>query len=236
MSNTAIMNPAAPVIALNRPVTAKDVAAKLGKPLNAVYIGLSRAKDGVTTPGVMLIKKVADEMGYKGKGDIDACLRCGGTYTKTTNNQHVCHKCAPKYVPSNRYYGGNFATKEEETARMKELRNAGYSNREIAAKIGRHYMCVLNRIGKQDKELSIQNRTMGQHIRAQKNAARKQYVLNRPILEYNKRVEAHNKMKAEIAKMEAELLPQLPTIEKAAQIKIDFPLVNLSTLKPTALQ
>ena len=43
-------------------------------------------------------------------------------------------------------------------------------------------------------------------------------------------------MKVEIAKMEAELLPQLPTIEKAAQIKIDFPLVNLSTLKPTALQ
>lgn len=236
---------------MNRPVTAKDVAAKLGKPLNAVYIGLSRAKDGVNTPGVMLIKRVADEMGYKGKGDVDTCFRCGSIYTKTTNNQHVCPKCGivrkheyrRDYMRKARgtniaggYYGGNFATKEEETSRMEELRAAGYSNHEIAVKIGRSHYCVLRRIGKQDIELSIQNRNMGQHIRAQKNAARKQYVLNKPIREYNAKVEAHNKMKAEIAKMEAELRPQTPAIEKAAQIKIDFPLVDLRTVQPTALQ
>ena len=140
-------------------------------------------------------------------------------------------KASDKY-----WHNGNFKTHEEEIARMQELRNMGYSNEEIAKSIGRTRNTVRCNIGKQDPELSKQNRVMANHIRAQKNAARRLYVLNKPIREYNKRVEAHNKMKAEIAKMESELLPQLPTIEKAAQIKIDFPLVNLSTLKPTALQ
>ena len=107
---------------------------------------------------------------------------------------------------------------------------------EIARKIGRSLSMVGNYLGSQDPVLSTQNRVMAQHIRAQKNAARKQYVLNRPILEYNAKVEEHNKLKAKVVQMEAELLPQTPAIEKAAQIKIDFPLVNLSTLKPTALQ
>ena len=119
---------------------------------------------------------------------------------------------------------------------MKELRSLGYSNAEIAKAIGRHYLCVLKHIGKQDPELSTQNRAMAAHIRAQKNAARKQYVLNKPIREYNKRVEQHNKLKAEITRMEAELRGQTPAIEKAAKIKIDFPLVDLHTVQPTALQ
>ena len=134
------------------------------------------------------------------------------------------------------YWNGCFHSKKEEVRHMEELRAKGYSNAEIAKAIGRSKCTVIDNIGKQDPELSKQNRVMAAHIRAQKNAARKQYVLNRPILEYNAKVEEHNKLKAKVVQMEAELLPQAPAIEKAAQIKIDFPLVNLSTLKPTALQ
>ena len=119
---------------------------------------------------------------------------------------------------------------------MEELRARGYSNAEIAKAIGRSYDTILCAIGKQDPELSKQNVAMGAHIRAQKNAARKQYVINKPIREYNRKVEEHNKMKAKVAQMEAELKPQTPVVEQAAQIQIDFPLIDLHTVQPTQLQ
>ena len=134
------------------------------------------------------------------------------------------------------YCNGCFHSREDEVRHMKYLREQGYSNAEIAKMIGRTAQTVLANIGKQDPELSKQNVAMAQHIRAQKNAARKAYVINKPIREYNKRVEQHNKMKAELNLLQLDLLTQKPIIEQAAQTKIDFPLVNLSTVQPTALQ
>ena len=134
------------------------------------------------------------------------------------------------------YCNGCFHSREDEVRHMKYLREQGYSNSEIAKAIGRSYQAVLMNIGKQDPELSKQNVAMAQHIRAQKNAARKQYVLNKPIREYNAKVEAHNKMKAELALLQVDLLSEKPIIEKAAQTKIEFPMVNLATVQPTALQ
>ena len=241
--NTTIKNP----VAAMTPVTAKDIAAKLGKTLSAVQISLSKARKNVRTPAVVQVMKAAEEMGFKGKGDQGVCVDCGNTYTKVNSKQLICPECrklrnrehARKMRGSSLaggWFGGNFNTREEETARMKELREMGYSNKEIADKIGRSYAMVYNNLGKQDPILSKQNVAMSQHIRAQKNAARKQYVVNKPIREYNAKVEAHNKLKAEVARMEKELKPQTPAIEKAAQTKIDFPLVDLHTLQPTALQ
>lgn len=218
MSNTAIMNPAAPVIALNRPVMMNDIAEKLGKSRGCVAFYLAKSTANMQTPTAILIRATAKEMGYN---PVEA-----KSYAVKTRDGRT----------TNSWYGGNFKSHQEEITRMQELRAKGYSNAEIAKAIGRSYSSVYRNIGAQDPELSWQNSVMAAHIRAQKNAARRQYVLNKPIREYNKRVEAHNKMKAEIAKMEAELRPQTPAIEKAAQIKIDFPLVNLSTLQPTALQ
>lgn len=181
----------------------------------------------------------------------DIC-KCGKSFLKKGWNQMLCPECSKaKHVAEHKeymavynrvrrgsftYYNGNFKTRQEEIARMKELRAQGYSNNEIAKAVGRSQNTVLRNIGRQDPELSKQNVAMAAHIRAQKNAARKQYLINKPIREYNKRVEEHNKMKAEIARMEAELTPRTPAIEKAAQTKIDFPLVNLHTVQPTALQ
>ena len=119
---------------------------------------------------------------------------------------------------------------------MNELRAMGYSNQEIAKAIGRSRTYVLDNIGIQDIELSKQNRAMAQHIIAQKNAARKQYMVNKPIREYNRKVEAHNKLKAQVAQMELELKPQINAIEKAAQTKIEFPMMQMETVQPVALQ
>ena len=126
---------------------------------------------------------------------------------------------------------------------MIALRNEGYSNTEIGKRVGRHAKTVLRRIGCQDAELSRQNVAMAQHIRAQKNAARRQYVVNKPIREHNARVEAANKKKAELLAMQAELTAmqenikaEQPSIEQAAQTTIDFPMFDLHTVQPTALQ
>lgn len=174
---------------------------------------------------------------------------CGKPFLSKSGNQTMCFECRQVYLKnyyhvynkvhngrSMNYRNGNFKTREEEIARMNELRAMGYSNQEIAKAIGRSRTYVLNNIGIQDIELSKQNRAMAQHIIAQKNAARKQYVINKPIREYNKRVDEHNRMKAELAQLQLELLEQKPGIVQAAQTKISFPLIDLHTVQPTALQ
>lgn len=223
MSNAMIAHPAAPVAAMNRPVTVRDIAAALHMNPSTVMVYLHKDSN---TPSVLRVKEYAQKVGYDGK----AAQEFNNTHW------HDARKHAKETDVRYYYCGGNFASKEAEVQRMKELRDLGYSNREIARKVGRSNNTVYNAIGPQDPELTKQSHMMASHIRAQKNAARKQYVLNRPILEYNAKVEEHNKLKAEVARMEKELKFKTPSIEKAAQIKIDFPLVNLSTLQPTALQ
>lgn len=179
----------------------------------------------------------------------EATCSCGKVFVKRSSRQVYCHECAEKrqkeYVRmykrivngrSTNWYNGNFKTREEEIARMKELREMGYSNSEIAKAIGRCARTVRYNIGKQDPELSRQNVVMAQKYRAQKNAARKQYVVNKPIREYNKRVEQHNRIKAELAQLQIALLSEKPEIEQAAQTQIEFPMMQMKTLQPTALQ
>lgn len=196
---------------MDRPVTMAEIGAKLGKSRGCVAFYLSKNNLNMQTPTAILIRNTAKEMGYD-------------------------RKVARTYGGFHSWYNGNFKTREEEVARMKELRAKGYSNPEIAKAIGRTTITVLRAIGKQDPELAKQNRIMSAHIRAQKNAARKQFVLNKPIREYNAKVEKHNKMKAELNLLQTELLTEKPEIMKAAQTKIDFPMVDLHTVQPTALQ
>lgn len=248
----------------NRPVMCADIAAKLGVPLNSVR-GYLAPNSQIQSKKAKLIRQTAEQMGYDpqlaqryGKGvnqrketeyPEKECVKCHTIFLPTSGNQKYCFACAKETkkervyawrkahpVTPTSYWNGNFKTKAEEVARMEELRARGYSNAEIAKAIGRSYFTVLCAIGKQDHELSKQNVAMGAHIRAQKNAARKQYVINKPIREYNAKVEEHNALKAKVAQMEAELKPQTPVVEKVAQIKIDFPLIDLHTVQPTALQ
>lgn len=216
--NTTISNPVASVAAMNRPVTSRDIAAALHLNPSTVKVYLMGNNSGGTAQRVM---EYAKKVGYDPKKAAE--------YGRT-------HQRAKKVKVESYYHNGNYHTKEAEIARMRELREQGYSNREIAQKLGRNVTMVYDNIGAQDPELSKQNRAMAQRIRAQKNAARKQYVTNKPIIEYNKRVDEHNRIKAELAQLQMELLTQKPAIVQAAQTKIDFPLIDLHTVQPTALQ
>lgn len=249
---------------VNHSVTSTDIAAKLGKSIASVRFYLGKKGRAMNTPASILVNNTAKEMGYDPKAAMSyagvhssqskknfgtGVCECGTVFSKTGVRQKYCTAChmikqrenQKKWGVKNgrrteNWCGGNFKTREEEIARMKELRAMGYSNPQIAKMIGRDAHAVLRNIGKQDPELAKQNVAMAAHIRAQKNAARKQYVINKPIREYNRRVEQHNQMKAELNKLQTELLTEKPAIVQAAQMKIDFPLVDLHTVQPTALQ
>ena len=216
-------------IVMNRPVTIRDIAAALHMNPSTVSVYLTEnsvTKNGRFSPAMIKVREYAKKVGYD-----PYVARAYNKDHQKEMKEHVKNTQLTTY-----YRGGNFHTKDEEVTRMKELREEGYSNAEIAQKIGRSIYNVWKKIGPQDPELSKQNVAMAAHIRAQKNAARKQYVLNKPIREYNAKVEKHNKMKAELAMIQVELLSEKSSIEKVSQTKISFPLVDLKTLQPTPLQ
>ena len=248
-----------------RPVMLKDVAEKLGMPVSSVRDCMGN-HPRMAQKKVELVRQTAKEMGYdrraigsyagqqnrfnnKPRVYGEGTCSCGNVFAKHGARQIYCPVCAKEkhkecqriYIKktngrSMNWYNGNFKTKEEEIARMKELREMGYSNHEIARAVGRANNTVYRNIGKQDHELWRQNVIMATKYRAQKNAARKQYLVNKPIREYNKRVEQHNRIKAELAQLQVALLSEKPEIEKAAQTKIDFPMMQMETVQPVALQ
>lgn len=207
-----------------RPVTIRDIAAALH--MNPRTVSVYLYDRNRTSANALRVREYAESVGFDGKKAREF------TFAHMTEARQHAKEMEVRYY----YHNGNFGTKEAEVQRMKELRDMGYSNREIAQKIGRTWCMVYQYIGKQDPELSRQNRSMAAHIRAQKNAARRQYVLNKPIREYNEKVAKHNKMKAELNLLQTELLVCKPEIMKAAQTEIKFPLVDLKTVQPTALQ
>lgn len=211
-------------ISMNRPVTARDIAAALRLNLGTVraYLNKDNNRNSATAQRV---REYAAKVGYdprKAEQYSNDLRKESQLYARTTEIKTY-------------YYNGNFRTKEEEVARMKELREQGFSNVEIAKKVGRSQHTVFRKIGKQDEELTYQNRVFGQKIRAQKNAARKLYVVNKKVVEYNKKVEKHNKMKAELNILQLELLEQKSSIEQTAQTVIEMPMIDLRTVQPTAL-
>ena len=133
------------------------------------------------------------------------------------------------------WWGGNYHSKADEIARMKQLRQEGYTNHEIAQKIGRAYSTVLNSIGKQDPLMTKTTQQMAAASRKQKSAARAAYVRNKPIAEYNAKVQEHNELKAKLNALQVELLTEKPQIEQAAKIAVTAPQMNLVNLQPTAL-
>lgn len=212
----------------NCPVTTADIAAALHISRKTVltYLGDNTATHGRKSPMIQRVRDYAASVGYDPKKAYE--------YNRT--HRAEMQKLAKERKVVTYYCNGNFQTREEEIRRMQELRDEGFSNEEIAKKVGRSSSMVYYALGKQDPELSRQNQQMASRIRAQKNAVRKQYILNKSIREYNAKVEEHNALKAKVAQMEAELKPQTPVVEKVAQIKIDFPLIDLHTVQPTALQ
>ena len=83
--------------------------------------------------------------------------------------------------------------KNETITKMKALRHAGYSNVEIAKKVGVSYQTVLHKIGKQPKRITSSNCKIGKTIQKQKETlkvdARTEYQQKaKMISEYNREI------------------------------------------------
>lgn len=81
----------------------------------------------------------------------------------------------------------------ETEKKMKDLRHSGYSNAEIAEKVGVSYPTVLHKIGKQPKRITSNNIKIGQTIRKQKETlksnSRTEYQTKaKMISEYNREI------------------------------------------------
>ena len=74
------------------------------------------------------------------------------------------------------WWGGNYHSHTDELARMKQLRDEGFTNAEIARKIGRAYTTVLNNIGKQPAMMTDRSHSLAGTFRKQTAAARAAYA------------------------------------------------------------
>ena len=138
------------------------------------------------------------------------------------------------------YRGTPFHSAEERKEYMLRLREQGYGNFEIARKAGTVPVTVRRWIGSEPVELAKHNRIMAAKFRAQKNAARKVYLHNQKVADFNMKAEQHNAIKAEAERlmaqakqMEAALKPEEQKI--AAMAMPAVPHVNLATVQPTQL-
>ena len=201
---------------LEGPVTLEAIAKVTGTSVSSVYRAINGKCDNATSKD---IRKIAEMYGYK---TVER--------RKTERANMEAEKKASVY-----YRNTPFHNRAEQISYMMHLREQGYGNTEIAKRTGLTIKSVRMNIGAAPAELTKHNRATAQKIRAQKNAARKAYVRNAPIAEYNKKVEEHNALKAKVAQMEQELRPQTTAIEKLAAQKVETPAMNLSMLSPTAI-
>lgn len=204
-------------------VTQKSIASEFGVPI----VTVNRALHGkIHTELAEKIKRFAVENNYENPQDPEVKAR------------HAEEKRAETY-----YCKTAFHDRGELQAYMRYLRKEGYGNTEIAKKAGITRNTVRRNIGPTPPELAKHNRVMGQKLRGLKNAARRQYLHNKPIAEYNARVEQVNKLREDAAKalaaadaLKAQLTVQTPAIEALAAKKLQTPSLNLASLTPTALQ
>ena len=199
-------------------ITANDIAQKFNVSLRTAEQYLA-PKSKYNSQTAQKMRAYATQIGYYAPDG--KCDRCGKVFQIKQRFQHLCPECA-KYMKqkvwkhgTNKkfYFNGCFHSRAEEQERMMQLREEGYSNMEIAQKIGRHYNTVLLAIGYQPEEMTKKNHMMGQKIRAQKNASRKQYVVNEKVTEYNRKVEECKQKQIELTALQL----TVTNMEKAIQ-------------------
>lgn len=111
----------------------------------------------------------------------------------------------------NAYLENKFISESNRIVEMKALRSEGYSNADIAKKLGMSYNAVLRRIGYQPTRTTKANHKIGctvyQEKRALKSESRKDYQSKAKLIsEYNQKV---NQLLAQ-AKELTEILSKLP--------------------------
>lgn len=144
------------------------------------------------------------------------------------------------------YYGGNFHSEAEEIARMRQLREEGYTNMQIATKVGRSYHCVLAKIGKQPADMTANSKVSSGIEKARKYQDRKLYVANHTIRVYNSTLDEIRKLreeadmlKSKADKLERDMAKLEPEVKKAlkiATVPLQQVAADLANAEPTTLQ
>lgn len=216
--NTTINNNAIAVSA--NPVTAKMIAEKLGVSTYTVWccMGETASKRGLSQKMIDLVHRTAQEMGYDPKA---------AKYSKATRE---------KAVKTMWLRHSNFETRELETERMITLRAQGYSNAEIAKKIGRDYQTVRRRIGCQDEDMSLANRIQGAKNVAARNAQRRQYVADHTVSTYNGIVTELAEVRDKLVKLEDQAVEMRPRAVEASKIAKVKMIQDLSGVSATSVQ
>jgi len=208
---------------IDGPVTQNKIAEIAGTSIATVHRALFGGKGDFCED----IRKLATMYGYENPHD---------PAVKAKREAEKAEQKANAY-----YLNSPFHTAEERKKYMLYLRSQGYGNFEIARKAGTVPKTVRYWIGSEPAELAKHNRSLAQKIRGQKNAARKVYIRNQKVADFNAKAEQHNAIKAEAERLMAQA-KQMEAVLKPEEQKIvamavpAMPVINLAAVQPTQLQ
>lgn len=219
-------------------ITTRAIAEKFGVAANTVRSYLVPSSKAKCTKADAIREYAALNGWYE---HMKKCPVCGREFKPGSNVAKYCPDCRKKVFKdyqteyrkkakgSDYWHCGCFHTKAEEDNHMIELREQGFSNAEIAKKIGRVPITVRRAIGCQPDEMTIKNIQMAGKIRAQKNAERKQYVIDKSVNEYNRLVEEVRSVEAHLAKIKQDLAEKEQAVQKNARRTEKTPSISFAT-------
>ena len=182
--------------------------------VNNVFLGTRKVSKELTAQ----VLKKAEEIGFVYRPHMK-------------REDRIAFEAAEKERRFSLRYAG-FKNVEEQNQYMKAMRTMGYSNVQIARKVGLTDKTVLRRIGSQPEDMSRDNRIAGQKHRAAENQRRRIYVDTHLVRTYNNMVMECGKIREQAAELVSkadeltkEIIKMQPQVAKA----------TLSTEKPAQL-
>lgn len=224
----------APIAVAFNPVTAEMIAKRLGLSPVTIRNCLGKNLGKCSQKTVDLVRKTAEEMGYdpkkaRAKGIQNATNARMEKLAKTADERRA--KKEADYLLTH-----NFPSKAAETRRMLYLQSQGMSNAEIGKAVGRCYLTVLRRIGKQPDDVTKANVRYGNKLRAQKNAHRRLVAADHTVNTYNGMVTELAEVKAKVVLIEGQVKAMLPKVKEAAKISQVKMIEDVSDAPATTLQ
>ena len=222
-------------------ITSTDIAKKFGLTQRTTECYLAPNSKFFSKTAVA-VRDYARSVGYYAPDK--KCVKCGSIFQIKQRNQHYCPACSSemrkkvwKHGTNKKFYhNGCFHSRTEEQERMMSMREEGFSNKEIASKIGRDVTTIYKAIGKQPPEMSNKNKQLGRQILSQKIATRKQYVVNKQITAYNSKVDECKQKQKELEALQKEINADKKRVAKLSKQKIKCPNMDISILPISTLQ
>lgn len=179
-------------------ISAKDIAQRTGYAVSTVYNALESTPNTLPTATVQKIRNAAREMGYDP-------TRYQPSHTGKQNlHAYLKHS--------------NFPSPEIEKERMEILRKQGYTNEEIAQKIGKSYLHVLTKIGTQPKAITQMSYAAAAANRRFRKQLRERYQLQGMLDEYIAAEAELEQMKAKESALKAKIVELKPHVDRAGQL------------------